>query len=92
MELGEAFRLLESRLPGGDKEARVAFEKVQRKITKAAGSEDLAALDNRVKDLGATVLGNFEQVGKVFKLLATSLETDTPESKAALVQFLRKGE
>lgn len=92
MELGEAFRLLESRLPPGDREAREALDRVRLKIMGAASSEALAAIDNRVKDLGATVQGNFQAVQKVFELLAIYLETDTAESKSTLARFIRKGE
>jgi hypothetical protein len=89
MELQEAFRLLESRLPPGDKDARDAFDRVRRQITGAASQEAVAALGRQADDLNNTVRDNFTASGEAFRLLKIYLETDTPESKASLIKFLK---
>ena len=89
MELQEAFRLLESRLPPGDKDVLDAFDKVRRQISGAASQEAVAALDRQADHLNNTVRDNFTASGEAFRLLKVYLETGTPESKASLIKFLK---
>ncbi len=89
MELQEAFRLLESRLPPGDQDARDAFNRVRRQIAGAAGQETVAAIGRKVDELDNTVRDNFNASGEAFRLLRAYLESGTPESKASLVKFLK---
>jgi len=55
MELMEAFQLLESRLPPGDMEVRVAFDKVRRRILSSVSAEKVAELEAKSNALGAAI-------------------------------------
>ena len=78
MKLTDAFQLLESRLPAGDKDARIAFDKVRREILSAASTEKVTALEAKTNALGVAV-----------RLMADCIVNPTQVNKEKLAEFLQ---
>lgn len=77
MDLGTAFLTLEALLPDDD-EAKMAFDKVRRKIYSSVGAEKVAELEAQTNAIGVLI-----------RLLATHAIDPSDENKSQIKKFIQ---